>query len=88
MDTIFSSSLLDRDKKKMKKKKKQRSKEGNLVIRKDYRAKFEQSHKEQIHDTKTGKIYNAGVALVTSKKRAGAKLTTAARNPKGAPNEL
>ena len=41
-----------------------------------------------MYDAKTGKTYGAGVALATVKKRADAKPTAAARNPKGTPKEL
>ena len=62
-------------------------KKGKLEWRKDYLAKFKQSHKDQMHDVKTRKRYGAGVALATAKKRLGAKLTAAAYNNKGAPRE-
>ena len=68
MDAIFASSLFARDKKKQKKqKKKQKIKEGKLVRRKDYLAKSEQSHKEQIHHMKTGK--HRAMALLSQQQR-------------------
>ena len=50
--------------------------------------KFAEAHREQMDDARTGKTYGAGVALATAKKQANAKLTAAARNPKGTPKEL
>ena len=68
MDTEFASSPLSRDKKKESKRKKQKSKEGKVVRRTTYLAKFEQAHKEQMNDAKTGKKYGSGVALSVAKK--------------------
>ena len=41
-----------------------------------------------MHDAKTGNTYSTSIALTTAKKIIDTKLTTAARNPKGAPKEL
>ena len=88
MDTKFTSSLLSRDKKKESKRKKQKSKEGKVVQRTTYLAKFDQAHKEQMNNSKTGKIYCSGVALSAAKKTVNKKLTASNRNPKGTPKEL
>ena len=55
MDTIFCSTLRDRDTKKNKKRKRQKSKEGKIKRREKYLANFSQQHKEQMHDAKIGK---------------------------------
>ena len=88
MDTIFCSTLRDRDTKKNKKRKRQKSKEGKIKRREKYLANFSQQHKEQMHDAKTGKTYGAGVALKEATKNAKQKLTAAVRNPKNTKNEL
>ena len=88
MDDVFESSLMGRDCKKEKKRKRQKSKCGKLQRRKTDLEKFAEAHREQMDDARTGKTYGAGVALATAKKQANAKLTAAARNPKGTPKEL
>ena len=88
MDDVFESSLKGRDCKKEKKRKRQKSKCGKLQQRKTCLEKFIEVHREQMDDVLTGKTYGAGVALATAKKQANAKLTAAARNPKGTPKEL
>jgi len=87
-DIIFVSSLIDHDKKKTKKKKKQRSKEEKLTRSKDYFAKVEQNHKEQIHDAKMGKTNSGSAALATTKKRADTELIADVQNLKGTPKKL
>ena len=88
MDDNFRSTLRARDTKKRKKSAKQRSKEGKIRRREKYMAAFTQSHKEQMHDAKTGKTYGSGVALKEAKKQAKERLTAAVRNPKGTKKEL
>ena len=88
MDDNFRTTLRRRDTKKRKKSAKQRSKEGKIRRREKYLAAFTQSHKEQMHDAKTGKTYGSGIALKEAKKQAKERLTAAVRNPKGTKKEL
>ena len=87
MDAEFNSSLSARDRKKGKKRIRQKSKEGKSTRRKTDLEKHGQYHREQMDDLRTGKMYGSGVALATAKKAAKAKLTSAARNPKGTPKD-
>ena len=57
MNEEFSSFLTARDKKKTKKDFWQKSTEGKSKQRKDYCEQFEQLHKDQMKDAKSGKGY-------------------------------
>ena len=86
MDHEFASSLTARDTKKDKKDIRQKSTEGKGKRRKGYRDKFDQLHKDQMNDAKSGMQYGSGVALEEAKKQAK-RILTAERNPKGTPKE-
>ena len=70
MDTNFRSTLQARDKKKAGKRAIQNSIEEKVRRRKTFMAKFNEAHKEQMNDAKTGKTYGAGVAIKVATKKA------------------
>ena len=85
MDHEFASSFTVRDKKKSKDTR-QKSTESKIKSRKRYHEKFDQLHKDQMKDAKSGKRYGSGIALEAAKKQAK-EIFTAEHNPKGIPRK-
>ena len=83
IDDSFAASLKARDRKKKVKGEKQKTRGGEITRRKGFLQNFAESHKEQMDDAKTDKMYGSGVALKAAKKNAKDKRTPVVRNPKG-----
>ena len=68
MYTLFESTLRGRDTKKAQKNTRQNNKKETVVRRKVFTLKFAASHHNQMNDTKSDKMYNAGITPVSTKK--------------------
>ena len=63
MENVFDALLKESDRKKMEKGNKQKTKDGKIIRRKGFLKKFVESHREQMDDSKIGKMYGSGVTL-------------------------
>lgn len=87
MDTLFESTLREQDTKKAQKNTRQQSKKGKVVRGKGLTVKFSQSHRDQMNDAKSDKMYSARIAFTSTKKQANEPLTPGAQNPEGTPKD-